>query len=89
MAIRMHDRKAARIIGEPYFKMIAPPKPTAAEKEDAPIGVMIFTPLPKRTKVQDIEYVTERRRETVPFAEIYDPREPEEMNLARLALHSV
>jgi hypothetical protein len=88
MAIRMHDRKAARMIGEPYFRLMLPPKPkTDAASE--PVGVLIITEAPKRVKVQDIEYVTERRRETVVFADIYDPREPEEMHLARLGHGSI
>jgi hypothetical protein len=88
MAIRMHDRKAARIIGEPYFRLMSPPK-TKTTAADEPVGVLILTEAPKRVKVQDIEYVTSRWRVTVRFDEIYDPREPEEMHLARLGQGSI
>ena len=77
MAIRMHERKMVRLIGEPYYDFVTVPKP----KEE--VGVLVVTEKPKRVKMQDVEYVTDRIRATVFFSEIYDPREPEDMNLER------
>ncbi len=77
MAIRMHNRRMVRIIGEPFYDFVAVPKP----KEE--VGVLVIAEKPKRVKMQEVEYVTDRFRATVFFSEIYDPREPEEMNLER------